>query len=232
MDQVYEPIFSKFIYGCIKFYKTGTIINNFMDRKTMDKIGNWGPFSSAEDWELYGRALSKHIKVRFLPINLFKNVVVKGSRERRYYTNQLNGIKRRYSIVKDRIMALGFHRLKDVFGVRTSGTIAAKLAYIQLKILNKRTYSYSDYRSNEEYFHANMDFLDPEKFGIPKEYWVWNVALRPISLDTINKILDALFRLGFNRVKLGSNRHLIVFTDRTKQDIVKFYYSFWKNFIL
>ena len=230
LDQIYEPIFSKILLRSIKMYKTGSILNGVMDRKTMDKIGNWGDFLGGEEWEFNARALSKGIKIYTFPVHIFRNQIVKANRQKRYAKNILSKFLRSYKHIDVRVRAVGFKNLRVVNGRSNVGTILAKVSFIKSMILKQKFYRYSNYRSNEEYVYAESHILSPSTMGLSKCYWVYVLTPRAIEYKIFNKTLSQLMQIGFNRAEFIGYRHLLLYTDKTDPKTIEFYRKFYMAF--
>ena len=232
LDTIYLPEFSKIIKYLINNYKTNSLMPfGFCDKRTMDKIGNWADLLHAEDTEFSARALSKGVKIYDLPVFISKNQIVKGNRDKRYELNKFKLFKRRYIDLNNYIEGRGMTSSRELKR-RYSGLRYFIMLYIlyKRKLLHQKIRAYSNELSNSDFITKNRVFLNPTKFGISKRFWIFSFPTKFIKLEYINKSLDKLFEYGFNRIKLLDNGILVVYTDKTSKELLKYYLNFFSNF--
>lgn len=232
LDTIYLPEFSKIIKYLINNYKTNSLMPfGFCDKRTMDKIGNWADLLHAEDIEFAARALSKGVKIYDLPVFISKNQIVKGNRDKRYELNKFKLFKRRYIDLNNYIEGRGMTSSRELKR-RYSGLRYFIMLYIlyKRKLLHQKIRAYSNELSNSDFITKNRVFLNPTKFGISKRFWIFSFPTKFIKLEYINKSLDKLFEYGFNRIKLLDNGILVVYTDKTSKELLKYYLNFFSNF--
>lgn len=232
LDTIYLPEFSKIIKYLINNYKTNSLMPfGFCDKRTMDKIGNWADLLHAEDIEFAARALSKGVKIYDLPVFISKNQIVKGNRDKRYELNKFKLFKRRYIDLNNYIEGRGMTSSRELKR-RYSGLRYFIMLYIlyKRKLLHQKIRAYSNELSNSDFITKNRVFLNPTKFGISKRFWIFSFLTKFIKLEYINKSLDKLFEYGFNRIKLLDNGILVVYTDKTSKELLKYYLNFFSNF--
>ena len=232
LDTIYLPEFSKIIKYLINNYKTNSLMPfGFCDKRTMDKIGNWADLLHAEDIEFAARALSKGVKIYDLPVFISKNQIVKGNRDKRYELNKFKLFKRRYIDLNNYIEGRGMTSSRELKR-RYSGLRYFIMLYIlyKRKFLHQKIRAYSNELSNLDFITKNRVFLNPTKFGISKRFWIFSFPTKFIKLEYINKSLDKLFEYGFNRIKLLDNGILVVYTDKTSKELLKYYLNFFSNF--
>ena len=232
LDTIYLPEFSKIIKYLINNYKTNSLMPfGFCDKRTMDKIGNWADLLHAEDTEFSARALSKGVKIYDLPVFISKNQIVKGNRDKRYELNKFKLFKRRYIDLNNYIEGRGMTSSRELKR-RYSGLRYFIMLYIlyKRKFLHQKIRAYSNELSNLDFITKNRVFLNPTKFGISKRFWIFSFPTKFIKLEYINKSLDKLFEYGFNRIKLLDNGILVVYTDKTSKELLKYYLNFFSNF--
>ncbi|MGC8516478.1 MAG: glycosyltransferase [Candidatus Acidifodinimicrobium sp.] len=240
LDNIYEPILREVIEGLIKTYKPYSLINpiHFMDRRTMDRIGNWRDLLAAEDMELYARALSKGIKIYSLPVHLFQNEIARGNREERYSGFKFRRLKRLIRLYKATDAALkaqGALHFKDVIRKTRSYEFLAKIVLLKIKILRQKVYRYSDRYINSIYMADNTRIIDPRKLHIPKKYIILTVGIWLQNLEAFNKLQDDVSKFHFDHFKLIGKRYrtLIISTfyyDETAKDILKFNEKFYQSY--
>ena len=232
LDTIYLPEFSKIIKYLINNYKTNSLMPfGFCDKRTMDKIGNWADLLHAEDIEFAARALSKGVKIYDLPVFISKNQIVKGNRDKRYELNKFKLFKRLYTASNNFIDGRGMTSSRELKR-RYSGLRYFIMLYIlyKRKFLHQKIRAYSNELSNSDFITKNRVFLNPTKFGISKRFWIFSFPTKFIKLEYINKSLDKLFEYGFNRIKLLDNGILVVYTDKTSKELLKYYLNFFSNF--
>ena len=232
LDTIYLPEFSKIIKHLINNYKTNSLMSfGFCDRRTMDKIGNWADLLHAEDIEFAARALSRGVKIYELPVFVSKNQIFKGHRDKRYEFNKFKLFKRRYTDLNNFIEGRGMTSSRELKR-RYSGLsyfIMLSILY-KRKLLHQKIKAYSSELSNSDFITKNRVFLNPAKFGISKRFWMFSFPTKFIKSEYINKSLDKLFEYGFNRIKLLDNGILVVYTDKTSKELLKYYLDFFSNF--
>lgn len=240
LDNIYEPIFRKLIEGLIKTYRQYSLIGpiHFMDRRTMDKIGNWKDLLAAEDVELYARALSNGIKIYSIPAHIFQNELVKGNRENRYVGSRFrkfNRLIRLYKVTESALKAQGAKYFKDVIRKTSLYEFLAKLVLLKIKILKQDVYRYSEKYINAIYITKNTEIIDPRKLSIPKSYIISVIALWMQDPETFNKIQEGISKLNFEHVKFIGKRFRGVFIfefyyDETSKKILHFVENSLNNF--
>lgn len=227
LDTIYSNNLGKIIKNILKVYKTNQYYCvpfgfEFMDYKTMNKIGNWPDLNTSEDSEFDARAISKGITRFEIPVHLAYNEIIK-NRERRYAKNRIRFIKRKIRLIKDAIIGIGFKNLKEVKRSKFSSTVLFKIMFIYLKLTRVKISIYSNFSSNLEYVQMEKYFLNPHKLGINKKYWVGFIPTGIISNYAIFKQLGLLIKLGFNRIVLLGNGSILCYTNLTDNKIISYY---------
>lgn len=225
LDTVYSPLLSKLIKQLREEYNGNKIMPfGFMDRSTMEKIGNWSDLNNAEDGELEARAISKGITLSTFPAMIFVNEITSGKRELRFKKTRLSFkfVLRQYRMARDGLIGRG---MKDIDSIKKSYKGKAKIfmyiVYLTLKISGKRTKSYSEFSSNSELIQRNRILLDPSKYNIDKKYWIYAFSTRFISSDAETRLVNTLFDYGFNKLEIFSNRSVIVYTNETSSEFIE-----------
>lgn len=232
LDTIYSKEFSKVINYFIKNYKTYSLMPfDFCDRQTINKIGNWADLLHAEDTEFAARAIFKGIKIYDLPIFISKNQVFRGHRDKRYESNKFKLIKRVYTDINNYIDGRGI-RTRIELKRRYSGLEYLIMSAIlhKRKILHQQIRSYSNELSNSDFIAKNRVFLNPSRFGVNKNFWIFSFPTKFIKSEYINNSLNKLFEYGFNRIKLLDNGILVVYTDKTSKELLKYYSTFFGNY--
>jgi GT2 family glycosyltransferase len=232
LDTIYLPEFSKIIKYLIKNYKINSLMQfGFCDRKTIDKIGNWADLIHAEDTEFGARALSKGVKIYELPVFVSKNQIVKGNRDKRYELNKFKLFKRWYTVSNNFIDGRGITSSRELKR-RYSGLRYFIMLFIlyKRKLLHQKIRAYSNELSNLDFITKNRVFLNPTKFGISKRFWIFSFPTKFIKPEYISNGLNKLFEYGFNRIKLLDNGILVVYTDKTSKELLKYYLTFLSNY--
>ena len=232
-DTVYSPLLSKLIKQ-IKAEYTGNQIMpfGFMDRDTMTKIGGWDDLNNAEDGELEARAISKGITLNTLPIRAYKNEIPSVKRNLRFRKRKfsIKFLLRQYRITKDGLIGRGIKNLKAIKTYYTGKKrLFVYFVYIMLKLGRKRTRSYSDFDSNSELIQQNRNLLDPRKYGIEKDYWIYAFSTRFISKSATTRIVNTLFDYGFDKLEMLSDNSIMVYSEKTSKEFINETINFIKT---
>ncbi len=230
LDNIYLKTLSKVVRALSGSYKTNTAFDNigFMDRRTMDRIGNWYDLNYAEDYELYARAISKGVRVMEIPVMLWYPELVKGkekfTREKRYARGSLAFLVRRARLFYDIARGLGITRLSEVDLLRPKSLgdeVAAKLL-LCVFIMARRTkaYRYGKEMTNLEYVRANETAPDPRAYGIAdRRFWLARLE-KDLPESIASRRLAELRKLGFSRFVNGKGNEIVAYTKYTAKGFV------------
>lgn len=230
LDNIYLKTLSRMVRALARNYKTNTAFDNigFMDRRTMDKIGNWYDLNYAEDYELYARAISKGVRVMELPVMLWYPELVKGkekfTREKRYARGGLAFLIRRTRLFYDIARGLGLTKLSEVDLLRPKSLgdeVAAKLL-LCIFILSGRTraYRYNKAMTNLEYLRANETAPDPRAYAITdRRFWLARLE-KGLPESITSRRFSELKKLGFSRFINGKGNEMIAYTKYTDKGFV------------
>ena len=225
LDTVYSPILSKLIKQLKEEYKGDRIMPfGFMDRATMDKIGNWGDLNNAEDGELEARAISKGVTLSTFPAMISTNEITSGKRELRFKKRRFSFkfFARQYRVARDGLIGRGMKNIKAINkAYKGKAKIFMYFVYITLKLSGKKTRSYSEFSSSSEFIQRNRNLLDPSKYNIDKRYWIYAFSTRFISHDAETRLVNMLFEYGFNKLEFFKNSSVILYNDKTSAEVLE-----------
>jgi glycosyltransferase involved in cell wall biosynthesis len=230
LDNVYLKTLSKTVRALARHYRTGTAFDNigFMDRRTMDRIGNWYDLNYAEDYELYARAISKGVRVMRLPVMLWYPELVKGkekfTREKRYARGSLAFLVRRVRLFYDIARGLGMVKLSEVDLLRPKSRgdgVSAKLLLCVFVLFGRtRAYRYGKTMTNLEYVRANETAPDPRAYAIAdRRFWLDKLE-KGLPESITSRRFGELRKLGFSRFVSGRGNEIIAYTEHTDKKFV------------
>ncbi len=228
-DTTYSPILSSALKFIGEEYRTGTIMPmGYADRRTMEMIGGWLDLNYAEDCELLARAVSKGIEIFEFPAIIGENEVIEeGGREGRYASSSIGRLKRYFEILRASIIGNGLTLSRINRDYRGKIWAATILAFIVVRLSGTKIYSYSETGWNWDLVKREIKFLNPEKYGIPKERWFANVQPM-LSESSKEAMVQRLEKIGLNRKMQFSDGRIFFFTDETSAELLEKQMKIWK----
>lgn len=228
-DTVYSDSLSKIIYYAIKNYEENSFFSQsgFCSRATMEKIGNWMDSNEGEGIELIARAISKGIKVYFVPALYSKNAIVL-KRETRYAKGFLKYAIRGFNYYKDRIISEGITSRKYLIANTIKGKILINLAFVYLKLSNKKVCNYSNYQ-NSHFMLDNVIFVDPKEIGITPSDFGFDLYFTNVPIKILNSIVEKLYELNIKKIRFLTKNVVLFYSDSTSNENLDYFAKFYQN---
>ncbi len=229
-DTVYSESLSKIVYYALKNYEENSLFSQseFCSRATMEKIGNWIDSNEGEGIELIARAISKGIKVYFVPALYSKNAI-SSKRETRYAKGIFKYAVRGFKYYRDRIISEGITSREGLITNTMQGKILINLAFVYLKLANKKVYNYSSHLLNSHFMLDNVNFVDPNKIGINPSDYGFDLYFSRVPTKILNSIMDKLYKLNIKRIKFLTKNVLLFYSDSTSEENIDYFTAFYQN---
>ena len=228
-DTIYLEPFKNIVYSFKKIKPLEIYPMSMMKRETMDVIGNWKDLNYDEYEELAANAISKGIKVYFLPCVLSKNQTAK-NREKRYAVGY-KYIKRQLKNYADMISGGGLNLSDFISRYGNNGKIKVALLYFLCRIINQKNFRHDKKYNNRQLVYNYSICINPKELNIKNKYWITEVypyGKRPE--DLIKQIWEFL-SIGLDKTKFityNSKRLLLLHHKKASKKLINDKIAFFK----